>query len=227
MTDTSWLPGAGKALLPVLAAAALLGACYEISRHIDFAADAFVPSVLGVITVGAILRRAASGEAHDPQRPTLRLAPWRLALMAALATAVLASLSTSMLHHHVGYLASVKDGTRLDSSARLQTNADVAWEYLLYSGADAIPVLKVPDTLGWKPERRPAGVLQGAVLLTFKILILVPLLVLIAWVYKAEKPDGKEGAETNDASGSPTEAATPEEADSPGAGAAQDDDPSA
>jgi hypothetical protein len=68
------------------------------------------------------------------------------------------------------------------------------FEVFLWAFADAIPILKIPDTLGWKPQLVFTTTLGGALVLAYKIIEILPIAQLLSSLLKElfGEPDERE-----------------------------------
>ena len=176
---------AGPALLLVVAiavAGVVMYGMYWVLRPVDW-------GVFGIVLCGALFVCEMLRGGFSLRRAVLRGQgeATTLALNVALVTVMAALLTSALLQERVGGVVTVKDGTPV-SALSSEARSDTAWEYLLFSGADAIPTLKVPETFGWEPANRPDGFWPGLVLLIYKLVIVLPLLALIVAAISLSPP---------------------------------------
>jgi hypothetical protein len=124
-----------------------------------------------------------------------RKADWSGTFVAAVflgvvATAGFTVLSTQLYLHGVG---TIKGGELHDTAL-----VDAAYSYYLWHLADAVPLLKVPQTLNWKLSHPFTDSTQGSLVLIYKTVVVLPLLfavtkVVVAWTSDPPPPAGTKG----------------------------------
>jgi hypothetical protein len=96
---------------------------------------------------------------------------WWAIFVVIMPTAAFAAAAAVLVHHDL--IAST--GPTTDDWLAYRTFETFAWNF-----ADAVPVLKVPETLHWKPELELTSVTGGALVLAYKLLLVLPLVQLAA-----------------------------------------------
>jgi hypothetical protein len=96
---------------------------------------------------------------------------------------------TPVSRFHTGHappsLATAHGNSALDKDADVYQAVErmYAWNFL-----DAVPVVKVPQTLGWgRPRHHFNDVRGGAILLVFKVLVILPVIAVITQLFKLHR----------------------------------------
>jgi hypothetical protein len=109
---------------------------------------------------------------------------WWAMFVVMMPTVAFAVAAAVLVHHEL--IAS--KGPTTDAWLAFRTFETFAWNF-----ADAVPVLKVPETLHWKPELELTSMTGGALVLAYKLLLVLPLVQLAAIAltrtFGADKPD--------------------------------------
>jgi hypothetical protein len=164
------------ALAFALALGFLFAYCAEILASIPVA----VVAIVAYASLLNLTRRRLEGGPH----PTETLL-WFTTLFFALAggaaaIGAFAGITADLLKHGHGTVHPAITG---------DVYAVSAYEHYLWHLADSIPVLKVPETLHWKPAHRITDHTNGALTLAAKVLIYVPLLAIAARLLAREPAD--------------------------------------
>lgn len=99
------------------------------------------------------------------------LVAWGIAVV-VLPTVAFAAVTALLVH---AKLIGAKGVATTDPGLAFKTLETYAWNL-----ADAVPVLKVPQTLAWKPELRLNTTSGGAIVLLHKLMLVLPLVQLVA-----------------------------------------------
>jgi hypothetical protein len=89
--------------------------------------------------------------------------------LVALGTAGFAALSTGLYNVGIGSTG----GTHLHGARHV---VGAAYSYYLFHLADAVPLLKVPETLNWKLKHPFTDSLNGSLVLVYTVLVAIPLI---------------------------------------------------
>jgi hypothetical protein len=110
---------------------------------------------------------------------------WGLGLL-VVPTVAFAVVSAILLHH--GALG--VDGTTTDDALPWRTLETFVWNL-----ADAVPVIKIPDTLNWDPKLSFTTMSGGALVLAYKLLLVVPFAQLAAIALARSFGDDEDGGD--------------------------------
>jgi hypothetical protein len=200
---------------PLMGAGILLGANEVLEESspdavIGLAVLVLIATLLGSGAAYLLALRPTRGRVLGVIREWSRedLAFWGV-LVLILPTAGFAAIASVLVHAElIGY----RGISGSDSYIAFRTFETFVWSF-----ADAIPFLKVPETLNWTPHLKLTTASGGALLLAYKVMLLLPVVQLITLALArsfGQHPTEKEGPDGLGGTGDePTDST-----DGPGAG---------